>query len=61
MENYKINRKKLFELYMTEVDNICEVCDWKTNFGPEEIVGIISNILEKNPDLIVQNDSKISD
>lgn len=61
MENYKIDRKKLFELYMTEVDNICEVCDWKTHFGPEEIVGIISNILEKNPNLIIQNNSKISD
>lgn len=54
----KIDRKKLFELYMAEVDNICEICDWKTQFGPEEIVGIISGILENNPNLITQDNSK---
>ena len=48
----KINKDKLFHLYMEEVDKISEVCDWKTHFGPEEIVSIISTIIEKNPDLI---------
>ena len=44
----KINREKLLELYMKEVDEICEVADWKTNFGPAEIINIISDIVEKN-------------
>ena len=40
---------------MQEVNDICEVCDWKTNFGPEEIVDIICNIIEKN-DVIMERD-----
>ena len=47
----KINREKLYTRYMAEVDNICEVCDWKTHFGPEEIVNIIAFLLETDPDL----------
>ena len=49
----KINREDLYKLYMEWVDKISEECDWKTNFGPEEIVNAISNIIEKNPNLIV--------
>ncbi len=48
----KINRKKLYEKYMEEVEKICEECDWVTNFGPREIVEMISEILEKNEELI---------
>jgi hypothetical protein len=48
----KINKEKLYELYMQEVDAICEVCDWKTNFTAEECVNIVSYLLEENPDLI---------
>jgi hypothetical protein len=51
----KINRELLFQLYMERVDEIIEVCDWKTNFGPEEIVGIISSIIEENTDVIIGN------
>ena len=50
----KINKEKLFELYMQEIDEISEVCDWKTHFEPEEIVSILAGILEKNPDLITK-------
>jgi len=56
----KLNRKKLYDLYMQEVNDICEVCDWKTNFGPEEIVDIICNIIEKN-DVTENNIDLISD
>jgi hypothetical protein len=52
----KINRELLFQLYMERVDEIVEVCDWKTNFGPEEIVGIIASIIEDNFDDIVNNE-----
>ena len=45
---------------MQEVNDICEVCDWKTNFGPEEIVDIICNIIEKN-DVTENNIDLISD
>lgn len=48
----KIDNKKLHSLYMEEVRKICEICDWKTHFEPEEIVNIICEILEKNPKLI---------
>jgi hypothetical protein len=48
----KIDKKELHRLYMLEVDEICEVCDWKTDFGPEEIVHLIGTILEKHPELI---------
>lgn len=56
MNNMKINRELLFQLYMERVDEIVEVCDWKTNFGPEEIVGIIASIIEDNFDDIVNNE-----
>lgn len=34
----KINKEKLYQLYMQEVEAICEVCDWKTNFTAEEVL-----------------------
>lgn len=48
----EINKEKLYELYMKWVNQVSEDCDWKTHFGPEEIVHAIANILENNPDLI---------
>jgi hypothetical protein len=51
-----IKKKELYDLYMTEVDSICEICDWKTEFNPTEIVNIIANIIENNPQIIVNND-----
>lgn len=47
----KINKEELFRLYMEQIDAICDVCDWKSTFGPAEIVGMICDILEKNPEL----------
>jgi hypothetical protein len=60
----KIDREKLHKLYMEKVDEITEICDWKTSFGPEEIVGLISEIIENNQDLInfeVENNLLITD
>ena len=47
-----INKEELFKLYMQWVDQVSEDLDWKTSFGPEEIVYSIANILETNPQLI---------
>jgi hypothetical protein len=60
----KINKEELYKLYMEWVDQVTEECDWKTSFGPEEIVGLISEIIENNQDLInfeVENNLLITD
>lgn len=48
----KINKKELFKLYMEWVNEVAEEFEWKTHFGPEEIVYSIANILETNPQLV---------
>lgn len=52
MSKLKINRKELLSLYLKEIDDICEQCDWKTHFEPSEIVYILVSILENNSNLI---------
>ena len=37
---------------MDKVSEISETCDWKSVFGPEEIVSLISEIIERNPKLV---------
>lgn len=49
----KINREELYKLYMEKVDKICEIADWKSQFGPREIVDIISDVLEKNEEKLI--------
>jgi hypothetical protein len=51
----KINREELYKLYMEWVEHVTEECDWKTSFGPKEIVGAIATILENNPHLYEQH------
>lgn len=51
-QKMKINKEELHKLYMQEVDAICEACDWKSKFSAEECVNIVSDILERNPELI---------
>jgi len=41
---------------MQEVNKIVEECDWVTNFGPEEIVGMICDIIEENKKELIKND-----
>jgi hypothetical protein len=54
----KINTEELYKLYMEWVDDVSEVCDWKTHFTPDEIVDAIAKILEDNPNLVSQNESQ---
>lgn len=51
----KINKEKLYELYMREIRAICEECDWKTSFSSEECVNIVSYLLEEHPGLITND------
>ena len=47
-----IDKQELLKLYMQWVDKVSEDLDWKTHFGPEEIVYAIADIIENNPKLI---------
>lgn len=40
-------KQRIYELYMKEVDAICEECDWVTHFTPKDIIAILLNIIEK--------------
>jgi len=51
-----VKREELYDIYMKQVDEICEILDWKTQFGPREIVNIIANIIEKESSVTVNND-----
>jgi hypothetical protein len=51
-ENIKINAEKLYKLYMDKVNYIADEYDWVTHFTPKDIVYMITNIIEKNPDII---------
>jgi hypothetical protein len=51
----KIDKEKLFELYMQWVNQVLDECDWKTSFEPKEIVYAIATILENNPKLVNKN------
>jgi hypothetical protein len=55
-QKIKIDKEALYKLYMEKVDRICEECDWVTDFGPKEIVDMISIIIEKNPELLKADD-----
>jgi hypothetical protein len=56
----KINKEELHKLYMEWVDEVAEECDWKTTFGPEEIVEAIATILEKNPYKFILTDESVN-
>ncbi len=53
----KINRQELYKLYMDWVEEVADQCDWKTEFGPEEIVNAIASIIENNPSLLKQEEN----
>lgn len=52
----KINREALYILYMEKVGKISNDIDWKTQFGPEEIIDIIADIIEKDPILLSEKE-----
>lgn len=55
MDNIKINKDLLISLYIDKVNEIAEDLPEKTFFGIEEVVSIISDIIENNPN-IIQNE-----
>jgi hypothetical protein len=57
----KIDREELHKLYMEWVNKVTEECDWKTSFGPKEIVEAIVTILENNPHLYENPIKEIKD
>ena len=59
MKNIKINRKKLYSLYMKEVNLIADVFEEKSHFTPEELIGIVAKVLEENPELITERGYRI--
>lgn len=48
----EIDKVELYQLYMEWVNRVAEELDWKTHYGPEEIVYSIARIIETNPHLI---------
>jgi hypothetical protein len=48
----KINRKKLFKLYMKSVSKLCEACDWISTVTPEMVIGLVSDVIEENTELL---------
>jgi hypothetical protein len=48
----QIDKEELHKLYMEWVNQVADELDWKTHFGPEEIVYAIVDILETHPELI---------
>lgn len=52
----KIDRTKLYRLYMEKVGNIADTCEWKTFLTPDEVVNILSDVIEETPDLIDHSD-----
>jgi hypothetical protein len=58
-EDIKIDREKLYNLYMEKVDFICEECDWVSYFTPRDIISIISRIIESNPNLISKDNVQL--
>ena len=49
----KINREALYIMYMEKVGKISDDIDWKTQFGPEEIVDMIADIIEKESKILI--------
>jgi hypothetical protein len=54
MKNIKVNREKLYKLYIKEVNRICDLFEDKSHFTPKELIGIVSEVLEKNPEVITE-------
>lgn len=47
MEQIVIDRDKVFKMYMDRVNQIAEDCDWVTHIGPETLVSLVVDIIEK--------------
>ena len=48
----KINREELHRLYLNKVNEVAEECDWITSFSIEDVVRLISLVIEQNPHVV---------
>lgn len=55
----KIDKEKLYSLYMKEINRICDLFEDKSQFSPKELIGIVSDVLEQNPELIKQKGPRL--
>ena len=44
----KINREELHRLYLNKVTEVAEECDWVTSFSIQDVVSLISLVIEQN-------------
>jgi hypothetical protein len=54
----KIDRKKLYELYMKKVSDFCEENDWCSTVTPELVINLVSDTLEENHEVIITSSKK---
>lgn len=40
-------KQEIYNLYMKEVDEICEDCEWVTHFTAKDVVRILLGVIEK--------------
>lgn len=52
----KIDKNKLYRLYVERVAHIAETCEWKTFLTADEIVNIVTDVIEENSNLIDRSD-----
>jgi hypothetical protein len=52
IEDITIDRERLYNLYMDNINYISDQCEEISSFTPKDIIRIISNIIELNPNLI---------
>ena len=48
----KINREELHRLYLNKVTEVAEECDWVTSFSIDDVVRLISLVIEQNPHVV---------
>jgi hypothetical protein len=48
MKKFNITKEKFAEQYDKSIDEILDICDWKTYIKGEEVCGIVYGILTKN-------------
>ena len=49
----KIDRTKLYRLYMEKVSNIANTCEWKTFLTPDEVVNILADVIEDDSSTLI--------
>lgn len=48
MKKFNITKEKFAEQYDKSIDEILDLCEWKTYINGEEVCGIVYGILTKN-------------